>query len=266
MGVSRKSKLFMCSVSAIGLCLLLALLIPALGKVPDCGKSKAAADLRSVAISMVVRYTSPNRVYEPEKLKSMQDFLYAMAEVDLSDSWILFNTLDRRYFDKQVPATFAYFNEDKELVFDYSIMDYPIGFSVAVYPDFNRPAARTPIIWTRDLERFAEFDQAVGGHIVYLDGHVESFGRTKKGSSDRLAVIFGPESEYSKALRVLSHEPQSWKARSIDPLPIRETRERDKTDWSHLWKLLAMIGSASIVVVGMTWILRRTCCGKECER
>lgn len=262
MGVSRKSKLFMVSVSAIGICLLFAILIPALGKVPDCGKSKAAADLRSVAISMVVRYTSPNRIYEPEALKSMEDFLYALAEVDLSDSWILFNSLDRRYFEKQAPPIFAYFNDSNELVFDSNIMDYPIGFSVAVYPDLNRPAATTPIIWTRDLDRFAEFDQAVGGYVAYLDGHVESFGRTKMGSADRLAVIFGPESEYSKALRVLSHEPQSWKALDIDPLPIREFRERDKTDWSRLWKLLAMIASAVIVVVGMVWVIRRMCCGQ----
>lgn len=137
MGLSRKSKLFMCSVSAIGLCLLLAVLVPSLGRVHDCSKSKVAADLRSVAISMVVRYMTPNRVYEPETLKSMQDFLYAMAEVDLSDSWILFNSLDHRYFEKQASPIFAYYNDADELVFDSSIMDYPIGFSVAVYPHLN---------------------------------------------------------------------------------------------------------------------------------
>lgn len=79
----------------------------------------------------------------------------------------------------------------------------------------------TPIFWTRRLHQYEEFDAPYSGYVALLDGHVEYVESKPNKTDSRIIEIFGPNSEYSKAIRILEHVPPSWTDKELAPLPIR---------------------------------------------
>jgi prepilin-type processing-associated H-X9-DG protein len=234
-----------------------AALVPALGKVTDCGKTKSAADLRSVVISFVTRFSFERLEYEPESLQAMSDFIHAMAEVDLTDVDMMLSRRDRPHYELPAPVITAYRNQHGELVFDDAILEYPIGFSVAVYPDLKRPPSTTPILWTRDLDRYVTFDRPYDGYVAFLDGHVEYLEGKPDVPNVRLETLLGPQGGASHALRILRHVPEDFDALELEPLPVRFHQELSKPDWRRVRMGLVVLSPGLLAGLLVFWVNKK---------
>lgn len=230
----KKSRWLYVVLLVIALCIIRFVFIPMFGRVNHCSKNKVSANLRSLSIGHAIRFAEDRRHYDPDTMSSMKGFLYSMAVVDFTDTGIILNDKDRFHFKSEPPAIFAYRNDANELIFDDRILDYPMGFSIAVYPDMARSTSMTPILWTRDLDRYASFDQPYGGHVAFLDGHVEFLAGVPNEPNPRLEALFGPQGESSHALRILRHVPEGFAALELAPLPVRYHQELSKPDWRRL--------------------------------
>ena len=239
MGVVKRRWLIV-GLLFVGLCIVSLAFIPMFGRVHSCGKTRDASNLRSLSICHAIRYDREAE-YKPDSLQTMEDFLRSMAEVDLTDTDIFLNRMDRPYFGTELLPISAYRNNANEVVFDDTILDYPMGFSLAVYPDLDRPVSTTPILWTRDLERYATFDHAYGGYVAFLDGHVEYLEGVPNEPDPRLEALFGVQGEVSQAVRALRHVPDDFAALGLDPLPVRFYQEQAKTDWRPFRMLLVIL-------------------------
>lgn len=191
-------------------------------------QAASASNLKQVALAFLVRYTSARNAYDPEVLQTMPDLLRELAKADLRDAGVFLSRADLEHIDLTPPRIIAQpaeLNQTKvELLPEF--LQFPIAFSAAVYPDLNRMATQTPLFWTRDLHRYVSFDRPYGGHIVFLDGHVQYFHGTPDAHSEELQFFFGPESPFAHTLRTLEHEPEAWTSRKIAPLPVRVEADR----------------------------------------
>ncbi|WP_269526634.1 hypothetical protein [Coraliomargarita parva] len=155
----------------------------------------------------------------------MEAFLYELAQVELFDAVLFHCYPDELNFKARAPEITAYRSDAGKLVFESEILNYPIAYSVAVYPDLNQPASMTPLLWTRGLHHYASFDRPYAGHIAFLDGHIIHVEGTPGSPDPELSDYFGPNSEFSKAIRILEHEPEGWSEEPLAPLPIRYDAE-----------------------------------------
>ena len=197
------------------------------------------SNLRQITIAFVTRYYSgPRMTYSAEKLKTMEDFLTEMAKVDLLDTSVYYSIAEFRNFPDHPPRILTLADTGELPVIDESVLNYPIGFSFAVYKNLeSTPAASTPLLWTRNLHRYEDFDESYGGFVAFLDGYVRYFEGTPNNHNPELVELFGKEGRYAQAIRVLSSVPTEWDL--IKPLPVAvnelaSTQSRDFMTWI-LW-------------------------------
>ena len=179
----------------------------------------------------------------------MQRFLSEMAQVGVNDSLLILNRLDLEQIDSKAPRSFAFIKENpQEVTFIPEILDFPIGFSLAVYPYpiTELPMSRTPLLWTRGLQNYEDFEGEYGGHVAYLDGHVEYFSGSPNNHDPDLVELFSSEGIYGKAIRILEHEPDAWKALATLPLPMRFHEDRYPR-FQTTKRLLTFLAAPSII-------------------
>lgn len=213
--------------------LLIALLTIFPNESQACVKSKAqrvlaSSNLRQVAIALNTLYFTQARVYNQTQLVDMQTVLTELARIGFNDSSVILSPLDLDEIEAKPPRAFAHHSkETTQTVFESAIFDFPIAFSMAIYPDpiSELPASQTPLLWTRGLHNYESFDSEYGGHVAFLDGHVVYFEGSPKMHDPDLVAVFDPNGTYGKAIRVLEHEPTLWSDSSIQPLPVRYSKQ-----------------------------------------
>ncbi|MGJ8652120.1 MAG: pilus assembly FimT family protein [Opitutaceae bacterium] len=178
-------------IAIIGI--LAAILIPAVGKVREvANKVKSSSNIRSIAISYATYSTSGGKVRTLNSTKltnaGFNDDIYGVGsflakQVDLTDAsiWIIGSDPAVADYGDTLPAVVGY--RDDSNVYqeapDWKV-GAPVGYDFAVGVSGNAPTSTTPLLWTRglDLENGTwgkDTPWGIGGHIAYLDGHVQFY-------------------------------------------------------------------------------------------
>ena len=185
-------------IAIIGI--LAAILIPAVGKVREvANKTKSASNIRSIAVSYATYSTSGGRVrtLNPAKLTAagFSDDIYGVGsflakQVDLTDAsiWIIGSDPAVADYSSTLPAVVGFRNNEN--VYEDSqdwVSGVPVGYDFAIGISGNAPTSTTPLTWTRGMNTGTgtwgkDTPWGLGGHIAYLDGHVQFY--TELGEED----------------------------------------------------------------------------------
>ncbi|MGJ8654145.1 MAG: hypothetical protein ACSHX8_12805 [Opitutaceae bacterium] len=195
--------------------------------------------MRSTAVAFATQYSTPRKTYTPDQLQSVQGFLHIMIDVGLIDSSVFFSYLDSNDFAEAPPSTISDSNNPTKL--NEEILNFPIGYTFAVYPDLSGPTSMTPLLWTRGLHRFREFKEPYGGLIAFMDGHVQYYS---DDDESELAALFESPGPASTAIRLLEHVPEDWVETA--PLPVQMEAAKKNTFADYFWPLLIYFGPALI--------------------
>jgi prepilin-type processing-associated H-X9-DG protein len=183
---------------------------------------KMSSNMRQIAVAFSVYTHSGARMrYQPEKYQDIEALLEIFTQVELFDASIFLSPYDLKHARTKAPEIIGYTSETGKIEFVPDILEFPIAYSFAVYPDLARPSSMTPLLWTRGLHNYESFDAPYGGHIAYLDGHVTYYSGEPGQHDPELVKIFGAGSEFSKAVRIIEHEPEGWTEEKLTPLPVR---------------------------------------------
>lgn len=210
------------------LCLLMIILLSGIGSQSQaCVREKAnqameRSNMRQIAFAFAVTiHENPDTQFNPDRTQTMEDFLLLMARVQLIDSSVFFNYTEFQEFESTPPRIIGQYPKEGEApALHPEILKYPIGFSVAVYPKpLELPASMTPLLWSRDLHLFREFNAPYCGFVAYLDGHVEFYEGTPDKPDPELLELFSETAPSADAVRILKHIPNGWTEAA--PLPVR---------------------------------------------
>ena len=177
---------------------LAGILIPAVGRVRDiANKAKSANNMRSIAISYATYSTSGGRVRTLSKSKLEADtdisysgvagvaqFLAKHSSLNDASIWIIGSDPLVANYASEIPAIVGFRDEDN--IFKTAPnwkQDAPVGYDFAVGVSGNAPTSTTPLLWTRGLKVSGDgagtwgrnSPWGLGGHIAYLDGHVQFY-------------------------------------------------------------------------------------------
>ena len=185
-------------IAIIGI--LAAILIPAVGKVREvANKTKSASNIRSIAVSYSTYSTSGGRVRTLNSAKltaaGFTDDIYGVGsflakQVDLTDAsiWIIGSDPAVADYAGILPAVVGYRN-DQNIYEDSQdwVNGVPVGYDFAIGVSGNAATSTTPLTWTRGLDSGSgtwgkDTPWGLGGHIAYLDGHVQFY--TELGEED----------------------------------------------------------------------------------
>lgn len=185
-------------IAIIGI--LAAILIPAVGKVREvANKTKSASNIRSIAVSYATYSTSGGKVRTLNSTKltgaGFADDIYGVGsflakQVDLTDAsiWIIGSDPAVADYADPLPAIVGYRNDQNVYVVgpDWK-SPAPVGYDFAIGVSGNAPTSTTPLLWTRGLDLTngtwgKDTPWGLGGHIAYLDGHVQFY--TELGPED----------------------------------------------------------------------------------
>jgi len=190
-------------IAIIGI--LAAILIPTVGAV----KKKAAqitssSNLKQIAIgyanfsnagtrTRVIQSTGSGRYVAA----TPKDWAEVIAEFgDLNDAGLYFISTDPKVTELSVLPKVILDGEDAPIS-EWTSAEDGISYEMAAGFNANAPASTMPLIWTRGFETdgWPDDDDAVwagdGGHIAFVDGHVEFFSDTL-GDSGQGALVVGP--------------------------------------------------------------------------
>ena len=185
-------------IAIIGI--LAAILIPAVGKVREvANKTKSASNIRSIAVSYATYSTSGGRVrtLNAAKLTAAEfaDDIYGVGsflakQVDMTDAsiWIIGSDPAVADYDQVLPAVVGFRNDQNIYEDSQDWKDgVPLGYDFAIGISGNAPTSTTPLTWTRGLNTGTgtwgkDTPWGLGGHIAFLDGHVQFY--TELGDED----------------------------------------------------------------------------------
>jgi prepilin-type N-terminal cleavage/methylation domain-containing protein/prepilin-type processing-associated H-X9-DG protein len=151
-------------IAIIGI--LAAILIPAVGKVREvANKTKSASNIYGVGS-------------------------FLAKQVDLTDAsiWIIGSDPAVADYSSTLPAVVGFRNNEN--VYEDSqdwVNGVPVGYDFAIGISGNAPTSTTPLTWTRGMNTGTgtwgkDTPWGLGGHIAYLDGHVQFY--TELGEED----------------------------------------------------------------------------------
>lgn len=207
--------------------------------------ARESSNMRMVAVTFATRYSMPNATYNPDRFQTIDDFLILMAKMDFIDSSAFFNQLELQEFEDSPPKTIGTSIRDPNGVnIDPKFLDFPFGYSIAIYPDLNGPTSKTPLLWTRGLHRFTEFREPYCGFVAYMDGHIQYYFGDSDYTDSELEDVFGRDGPISNALRILEHVPNTWQPQA--PLPIRLDYPIKRSVMEQLKPFVFLLGPALI--------------------
>lgn len=185
-------------IAIIGI--LAAILIPAVGKVREvANKTKSASNIRSIAVSYATYSTSGGKVRSLNSTKltdaGFADDIYGVAaflgkQVDLTDAsiWIISSDPAVADFTGTIPPVVGFRDDQNVFVVNTDWKSpVPVGYDFALAVSGNAPTSTTPLTWTRGLDTTTgtwgkNTPWGLGGHIAFLDGHVQFY--TELGTED----------------------------------------------------------------------------------
>jgi len=184
-------------IAIIGI--LAGILIPAVGKVRSvANKATSSNNMRSIAVSYATYSTSGGRVRTLTQAKLNTDgplgsvagvaqFLAKHADLTDAAIWIIASDPAVTEYNAELPAIIGY--RDDSNAFQTSsewTASVPVGYDFAIGVNSNSPASTTPLLWTRALTTSGTWGKdspwGLGGHIAFLDGHVQFYNEL--GSED----------------------------------------------------------------------------------
>ena len=175
---------------------LAAILIPTVGAVrKQAAKVSSANNIKQIAISFSTFSNSGTRPRVITKgpwssgsnrsANNMKDWAKVLAyHAEMTDAnvWFIGSDEDIALYAGVLPRTIgvrdgATFNETNEWS---SISQQEISYNAVTGMSPNAPASTTPLIWTKGLDTSGYWSntspwQGEGGHIGFMDGHVEFF-------------------------------------------------------------------------------------------
>jgi len=186
--------------------ILAALLIPAAGKARELAqKQKAASNMRQIFIAYSV-YSSQNgkaRTIPSAGDKAVTDVYewarVLAAEVDLNDASLYYVDVDPLVAGADLPNVIVRKDLDSGTVsLDPKWNNSPVGYEAAAGLSPLAPASTTPLIWTRGLRSDGTWSpsspwEGRGGHICFMDGHVEFFKNLGEGD-DAVLINYADKS------------------------------------------------------------------------
>jgi len=187
-------------IAIIGI--LAALLVPAVGKARELAqRQKAGSNLRQIVLGYITYSTQEGRakMISNRGANAVTD-IYGWArtlavEVELNEAALYFIDVDPLVAGAQLPQVIVRRNQNTGTVTDEpGWHGSPVGYEAFAGLTSRAPPASTPLIWTRGLSGAGTWDadrspwEGTGGHIGFLDGHVEFF-RDLDGDSGNGALI-----------------------------------------------------------------------------
>lgn len=174
-------------IAIIGI--LAAILIPAVGKVREVAqKMKSSSNIRSIAVSYATYSTSGGKVkvLTESKLtgvkggKTVQGVAAFLAEkVDLTDAAIWTIDSDEQVIGETIPQVIGYRDSSNVWNDDNWSSSVPVSYDFGLGVGGSDPTSTTPLIWTRGLSADGTWGVDTpwkrGGHIAFLDGHVQFY-------------------------------------------------------------------------------------------
>ena len=167
-------------IAIIGI--LAALLIPTVGSVLDrANQSQAANNLRQIALAYAAfaNNQSTPRTIDPDKVQEPYEWAAVLAEkVGLNDAALYYIGSDPAVAQfSNLPKTVGTYDAEGRLIENH-LIGTPVSWSFAAGISPRSPVSTTPIAWTRGLNSEGYWNrdspwEGKGGHIAYLDGHVE---------------------------------------------------------------------------------------------
>lgn len=193
-------------IAIIGI--LATILIPAVGGVrKSASMTKSSSNLRQIGLGYQAYSTGGNRTLTIAKGgwttgENKADYAHEWAQVladlgDLNNASLYLIDSDQKVSSLAVMPRIIGTKTGTTFTPDTDAWDKAkeaIGYEFVVGMNPNAPTSTTPLAWTRGLnETTGEWDAAVnpwgedGGHILYMDGHVEKYKNVKdelvKGSN-----------------------------------------------------------------------------------
>ncbi|MDX2111745.1 MAG: type II secretion system protein [Verrucomicrobiota bacterium] len=175
-------------IAIIGILALM--LIPSIGKVMDTArKATASSNLRQIAIAYM-NFTTENGRARTMNATSAYDWTRQLAEkVSFNDASIYILPDDPAVEKETRPLPKVVATPPVSGGGDWAMapafQGYPLSFAFANKLSTRAPVSTTPIAWTRGLQldgTWADLTATTpgvygkeGGHVVFLDGHVEYF-------------------------------------------------------------------------------------------
>lgn len=182
-------------IAIIGI--LAAIIIPTVGAVQKkAAQTKASSNVRQIAQSYNQFATSGSRTkrislgaFSPpaatRQAADVDEWAQVLAyNVDLNDATLWFIDSDNNVQDLEIiPRVIGNRNGttwSTESSWDTAAGGDAIGYDVVVGMSTNAPASTTPLLWTKGLDTSGDWDiespwLGDGGHIGFMDGHVEWF-------------------------------------------------------------------------------------------
>lgn len=212
-------------------------------------QAKMASNMRQIAVAFNAYAFSGGRTrYDPENYVDMEALLKVYTEVDFNDASIFLSSYDLKYAKEKAPHVIGYTLDSGQAEFVPDILEFPIAYSFAVYPDLgaDRLSTMTPLLWTRGLQNYESFEAPYGGHVAFLDGHVTYYSGEPGKHDPKLVELFGPGSEFSKAVRIIEHEPEGWTEEKPAPLPVRIAESNKPNPFATVVAITATCTPAAI--------------------
>jgi prepilin-type processing-associated H-X9-DG protein len=161
---------------------------------------KSSSNIRSIAVSYATYSTSGGRVkiLTESKLSgvtggvSVQGVAAFLAEkVDLTDSAIWVIDSDESTLGADIPAVIGYRDNSNLWNDDNWSASIPLSYDFALGVGGNDATSTTPLVWTRGLESSGNWGIETpwkrGGHIAFLDGHVQFYNELDKDEDGALS-------------------------------------------------------------------------------
>ena len=201
-------------IAIIGI--LVALIIPAVGKAKELAQmQKASSNLRQITLGYLTFANQKERARSIPNTgeKAVTDIYqwaqFLAAESDLNDAALYYVDVDPLAVAAILPRVIVRHNrETGVLTVEPAWDDSPVGYEAFAGLSPRAPASTTPLIWTRGLRADGTWDpdtspwEGAGGHIAFLDGHVEFFKNLKGADGQGVLIDYttqAPTTDISKA-------------------------------------------------------------------
>ncbi len=195
-------------IAIIGI--LAALIIPAIGKSKElANRQKAASNVRQIAIAYATYANSTGRTRAIPSDTATDIYLWAQIladEVELNDAALYYVDVD--------PSVAALATLPKVVsingVLNTDFNGSPVGYEAVAGLSPRAPASTTPLIWSRDLKTDGTWDaitspwEGAGGHIGYVDGHVEWYNNLGTGATSGEVINYTTKAQTSNITETIN--------------------------------------------------------------